>query len=263
MFQSFGLEHAGASCPGLPRHVTTGTRDMYTVALCEDEQAFADQQESMVRGILDQRGIRHRVDVFRDARDFMAAFSKMGRRWDLILLDIVLNDSSGMELAKTIRASDRAAAIVFVTSHREYALEGYDVGALHYLLKPVDPAALDRLIAEVHRKRQPCCIMRKSGGGERRVPLRDIVSLETKGRYLEITLMDEAFRISGKLADWLAILPEDGFVRCHQSFAVNIANIRELARFHAIASNGKKIPVSRARLKAIQKTFLADMTGTA
>ena len=233
---------------------------MYQVALCEDEKIFTQVLEKICRQIFENLKTEYRITAFSSGEDFLRAFSDEHQRFDLILLDIVMGGISGIELARKIRETDREATIIFVTSHKEYVFEGYDVNALHYLLKPVDAALLERLVIKAYKDRfQSSFLSFKSGTQNHRIAVKDIVSLETRGRKVRITLADRTLLYSGKLAELLDELPNDAFVRCHQSHAISIGNIRELTRFAAIATNGKKVPISRAYLKAVQKAFLANM----
>ena len=233
---------------------------MYQVALCEDEKIFSETQEKICREILDRLNIEHRVTVFEGSGDFLAAFSNGRERYDLILLDIIMDEMSGMELARTIRESDKETVIIFITASRDHVFEGYDVGALHYLMKPVNAAVLERLIETAYKDRyRDNFLVFKSGAQNHRIPLKDIMALETSGRKVEITLRDRTLHYSGKLTELLRELPKDCFIRCHQAFAVNIRNIRELSRSNAIAENGKVIPISRAYLKDVQTAFLMNM----
>ena len=233
---------------------------MYKVALCEDEQVFSDAQEKACRAVLDKLNIEHQIDLYASGEDFLAAFAQRQKRYDLILLDIIMGGMSGMELARKIRESDRDAVIIFITSSREYALEGYDVNALHYLIKPVDESALERLIRAAYTYNlQDSFFVFKTGGLNQRAAVKDIVSLETVGRKVEVSLTDGTLRYSGKLTELLEELPQGRFIRCHQAFAVNIGNIREITRFEVIAQNGTKIPISRAYLKDVQKAFLSNI----
>ena len=175
-------------------------------------------------------------------------------------MDIIMDGMTGMELARTIRETDQDAVIIFITSSREYVFEGYDVNALHYLTKPVDADVLERLIQAAYRDRfQNNYLVFKSGAQSRRIAVKDIVLLETKGRTVEITLPDKTVHYPGKLIELLEDLPKRYFVRCHQSFVINVGNIQELTRFDAIAVNGMKIPISRAYLKEVQQVFLSNM----
>ena len=234
---------------------------MFKVALCEDEKIFSETQKKICREIFEKFNIEHSIDVFENSKDFFTAFSNDGQRYDLILLDIVMDGMNGMELAKMIRDSDQEAEIVFVTSSSEYALGGYDVGALHYLMKPVDEKLLESLIKKVYRAKnaQDNYFILKSGMQNQRIAVKDVIVMETVGRRVEITLTDRKIYYSGKLSELLDDIPKGFFVRCHQAFAVNIDNIREINRFDAVAVNGKLIPVSRPYMKDTQAAFLLSM----
>lgn len=232
---------------------------LYTVAICEDESVFRNSQEKICRAIFEKLNIEYHISLFASGREFYAAFSK-GTRYDLILLDIIMDEINGVELARKIREHDSDAAIIFITSNADFALQGYDVKALHYLMKPVDEAVLERLIALDYRHRfQSHFLVFKSGAQTLRIPVRDVVCLETVGRRVEVTLVNGTHYYSGKLTELLAELPRGSFVRCHQAFAVNIRNIRELARQDAVTVTGKTIPVSRTFMKDVQQAFLRQM----
>jgi DNA-binding LytR/AlgR family response regulator len=234
--------------------------NMYRVAICEDEQALSNALAKTCRDIMDGLDIEHGVIPFKSSEDFLAFSSERKIKFDLILLDIVMGSMDGMELAKVIRKTDSEAAIIFTTSSADRVFDGYDVGALHYLTKPVDEAKLKSLIQSAYSdKFQNSIFVFKSGDSNYRVMVKDIISLETVGRKVEIAYRDRMLHCPGKLSELLERLPNDRFVRCHQGFAVNIGNIREITRFWAIAVNGKKIPISRAYMKDVQKAFLSNM----
>jgi DNA-binding LytR/AlgR family response regulator len=233
---------------------------VYRIALCDDEKLSSETQEQICRDILEKLHIEYSIDVFESGEDFFAAFSKGGQRFDLILLDIVMGDMNGMELAGKIREFDQETEIIFITSSSEYVMQGYDVGALHYLIKPVNADKLEDLIAKIYKdKFQDNYFVLKTGSQSQRIPIKSIVSLETVGRKVEITLTDRTLRYSGKLTELLDELPIGSFIRCHQAFAVNIKKIRELNRSGAIAVNGKVIPISRPYMKNVQTAFLMNM----
>lgn len=233
---------------------------MYRIAICEDEKVFFEAQEKACRDIFDNLNLEYRITTFDNSKDFLTAFSVEHKRYDLILMDIVMDGTNGMELARTVRESDREVTIIFITSSRDYALQGYDVNALHYLLKPIDIDVLERLIvSDYHNKFQNSYLVVKSGAQNLRIHLKDIYALETVGRRVEITLPDRKQYYSGKMVDLLDELPKNQFIRCHQSFAININNIRELTNQAAVTLNGKIVPVSRTFKRDVQKAFLKQM----
>ena len=231
---------------------------MYQVALCEDEQIFAETQEKICRSIFAKLNIEYRLTTFTGGEDFLSAFIRGDTRYDLILLDIIMAGMNGMELARTIREKDEAVAIIFITATMDYAAQGYDVDALHYLNKPLDGGKLERLIARDYTKRfQRDYFVFDSLGVKRKMAISEIICMETAGRRAEAALTDgTAVYYSGKLADLLNEMPAGRFTRCHQAFAVNLDNIRELDGGDAVAVNGKRIPVSRAYVKDVEKAFM-------
>jgi len=233
---------------------------MYKIALCENEEIFATEQHKICRDIFDKLNIAYDITPFQSAEELLDVFNNNQIRFDLLILDIKMDGMDGMELARKIREADKNASIIFLTSHRDFALQGYDVNALHYLIKPVDAAVLERLIrAEYNEKFQENYLVVKVGTKHLRIPVDEIISLETTGRLVEITLLDKSVYYSGKLTNLLPELPKDRFVRCHQAFAVNVKNIRELGKQDAIAVSGKKVPISRTYMNDIKKVFVRQL----
>lgn len=232
---------------------------MYRAAICEDEAVFRQEQETVCRRILNKLNIEYQISVFETGTAFMAAYSG-GARYDLLLLDIVMDELSGMELARRLREQGSDAAIVFITANPEYAIEGYDVGALHYLMKPLDGAALERVItADYKRRFSQKYLVVKSGTQNLRLPLHDIICLEVIGRRVKITTPGGEIETSAKLTELLESLPKEQFCRCHVGYIVNLSKIQKLTRTEAVAVNGKVVPVSRAYLKTVEKAFLKQI----
>lgn len=235
---------------------------MYQIALCEDDPIFAESLASNCESILEKLNLPYYLSVFENSSDFLDAICKEEKRYDLLLLDILMEGKNGIELARIMREKGSRATIIFVTATPNYAIQGYDVGALHYLMKPVDCSLLERLITADYqnRFRGAFCIL-KVGTEKVRVPLSEMVVLETVGRRVRVTLKEKTVCHSGKLSELLADFPQDLFVRCHQAFAVNVSSIRELSRQKMILTNGNEIPVSRSYAKDVQKAFLKQLRG--
>jgi len=230
---------------------------LYRIAICEDEAVFRDSLEKICREICEKLDIEYSISVFESGEDFWRTFSD-GKRYDLLLFDIMMDETNGVELARKTRESDTDAALIFITSNPEFALQGYDLNALHYLLKPTDADKLEKLIASDYKSRfKSNFLVFKSGSQIIRIPIRDIICLETVGRRVEITLPDKTAEYSGKLSE--LIEGKEKLIRCHKAFAVNINSIRELTRSDAIAMNGKAIPVSRTYIKDVQQALLKEI----
>lgn len=234
---------------------------MYRVALCEDEEIFSQEQEKICRTVLEKLNIEYEITVFTGSADFMIAFFRQELRFDLIMLDIMMDGMDGITLAKNIRSEDKSAAIIFITSNPAYVFQGYDVHALHYLLKPLDMDVLAELIeADYHERIKAEYLVLDSDKGKIRLPVKDIICAETVGRRVEITLYPTGWAFyKGTIGGLLELLPKEGFVQCHKSYVINIAKIRELCKQDAIAVNGLRIPVSRTFMAQVQRAFLQKL----
>jgi DNA-binding LytR/AlgR family response regulator len=235
---------------------------MYQIAICEDEQVFSEEHEKACRAIFDKLNTKCKTSVFPSGEEFLVSFEQHGMQYDLILLDIGMDGIDGMTLARKIRQANEDVDIVFITSNQAYISQGYDVKALHYLMKPVDMQKLERLIIEAYKKKfDDNVYIIKSGEQSIRVPVKDIVYLETEKRKVNILRLNgNSLEYSGKLKDILCGLSEWPIIRCHESFAINITNIRELiTRQKAIAVNGTEIPISRKYWDDVKDAFMRQM----
>ena len=227
---------------------------MYHIAICEDESVFAQTHEKICRETLDGLHIEYQITLFSSGEAFLDSFA--GGQYDIILLDIIMDEMNGMELAHKIRETDKNAVIIFISGH-DYALQSYGVKAFHYFKKPIDTAALSEAIAAAYTEKiKHRDILIKIGKKNMRIPLADIVCLETQNRQVEITLTSRTVYFSGKLTDLLPLLPCESFVRCHQSFVVNMDHIFETTKKYAIAANGKEIPISRSYREEMRRALI-------
>ncbi|MDR1704724.1 MAG: response regulator [Clostridiales bacterium] len=231
---------------------------LFQIALCEDEKIFAETQEQFCRETLDAMNIEYGISVFENAQGFLGAFLDEGKRYDLILLDIVMDGMNGVELARKIRESDSGAAIIFLTSSPDYMAAGYEVGAFRYLQKENYRQTLGDLLKKVYEdKYQALCLILQSGATTRRIEIKSIIALEAAARKVDIHTADGGlFHYNGSLTGLLDTLPKGHFIRCHEAFAVNINNMRELNNREFLAQNGKRIPVSRSHMNNAKSAFL-------
>ena len=230
---------------------------LYRIAICEDEKIIRGNLCELCRDICSKLSIDCNIFLFENSETFWDEFSK-GTRYDLLLLDVMMEKTNGMELAKNVREFDVDTTIIFITSNSDFALQGYDVKAMHYLIKPPDSDVLEKLIASDYQRRYKSnFLVFKSGNQILRIPIREIIYLETVGRKVEITLNNGKVDYPGKLSD--LIDGKEHLIRCHKAFALNITAIRELTRTDAISYNKMAIPVSRTFIKAVQQALLKQI----
>jgi DNA-binding LytR/AlgR family response regulator len=224
---------------------------MLRIAICEDDPG----QTRLLRQALDEyKTVKPSLDItvaaYDDGARLLAATD--GRAFDLYLLDIVMPDLNGVELARRIRVRDADAPIIFLTASADYALEAFSVSAFHYLLKPMDKtclfAALDRAVVMRGPADAPFFAV---SAKERtvRVNFSEVISVELYGRALRVRA-DNGVYISKTLrvpfAEAVAPLMADGrFLHAHKSYMLNMARVRALGPRSFIMENGDEIPIPR------------------
>lgn len=235
--------------------------DSYQIALVDDDALFLENLSSQVQQILQQAEVPHTLHAFAAAPQLLLTMEN-GFQYDLFLLDIMMGDWNGLALAQQIRGMGISAPIVFITSTKEYALDGYRVQALHYLLKPVDPPALQELLLKTCRMKQEAharALTIQHNRDYRKIPLEDIEYIEQVGRKAVIHTFSEQFQSSDSLSHVAAGLPAEMFVRCHQGYAVNLQHIMLLHGPNLETRSGQLLPISRSRSKELKKAFLQRM----
>jgi DNA-binding LytR/AlgR family response regulator len=232
---------------------------MFQIALCEDEKIFAETQEELCRKICGGMDIEYNIDVYDNSDSLLTAYIQEGKRYDLLILDIIMDGINGVELAKKIRQADAVAVIAFLTSSDSYLFKGYKAAASRYIMKGEanEKQELEELIKEVYEDiYQPSYYILKAGSHTHRIKIKNIIALETVARTVEITTTDGVFYYSGRMVDLINELPGGHFTRCHRAFAVNINLMREIDRLEIIAVNGKRIPISRSYINDVKAAFL-------
>ena len=230
---------------------------MYRIAICDDEPIFSNYLADKVRKILTEMKIPFTITTYSSGNELLQYLSTNKYSYHIILLDILMEDLNGIEIAHKIRKTDQDTGVVFITSTEEYSLQGYEVKALRYLIKPVSETDLKKVFIDDYNNR---CLNRYlllvQGTNYKKVPLDQIISLETYGRKVAIDLIDKTIYHPGKLSDIEQDLPKNTFLRCHQSYILNIEHLMEIKQYSAVMSNNNQLPISRPYIQNIQNAFL-------
>ena len=226
------------------------------IAICEDEEAEMAYLTSLVRKWSAARGIGARLSGYGSAEDFLAECGG-GKSVDILLLDIQMKEMDGVELARRVRGGDEAVQIVFVTGYPDFMSEGYDVSALHYLMKPVKEGklseVLDKALSRL-RKGSRVIIFPKTGG-DIKIKADDIIYAEVLSHTvaLQLTRGKEEFQM--RISD-MADLLGDGFFKCHRSYIVSLKYVRRVTKAAMVLEGGREIPLSRSLYDAANQAFI-------
>ena len=192
-----------------------------------------------------------------EARTAMAT-----RSVDLLLLDINMPDVSGMELARTL--GDNPPAVIFTTAYSEYAVEGYKVDAVDYLLKPFTAAeftaAIDRLVkrlgaAAVVTQAEPGSIYVKEESGVRKLQVGDISYIKGLSEYVQIHYAGAKRPVTTLMSmkRMEDLLPPGRFMRVHRSYIINLEHVESIGRMRiTLAGVDEPIPVGESYKEALR-----------
>lgn len=222
------------------------------IAICDDQLQCRKQTEEAVRECL--KGLEYGVELFKDGFEFLQAFGR--KPYDLVLLDIEMPKIDGISLAKELRKLHKDVPIVFLTSHIEYALEGYEVNALRYLTKPVSIPKLREVLSCVWQRMQKQRILWvKTELGDQKLPVREIVFMEAQNQNILIYTTGEVYSIRYNLADYQQELAADGFFRIHRGYLVSLGHVKSVGKCELTMDNGAVLPVSRAKEKELKEAL--------
>jgi DNA-binding LytR/AlgR family response regulator len=157
-------------------------------------------------------------------------------RYDVVFLDVEMSGMTGIEAARLVRDRPDRPVIVFVTAHEEYAVDAFAVEAFDYLLKPVDPDRLARVIERLTRARRPAArpvekVSVVGAGGSSVLLDYDVVHyVEADGDYSRVHTYDRSYLCTSSLGELEDVLPSSRFARIHRSYLVNLAKVAAVRR---------------------------------
>lgn len=234
-------------------------QQVFNIAVCDDVWMSTEEIAKMTEEVCLEEQIRPEISCFQSAEKLLADI-KAKSRYDLMLLDVMMPELDGMELARILRSQKEKTSIVFISSNREMAMQGYEVSAARYLAKPVDKDKLKEAIlfcyGEYRKERE---LLIPVNGSIRKVAPKDIYYIEIVGRKSRIRMEQEEWDTGLSIAELEAMLSGQDFIRCHQSFLVNCRYIRSLRTSSMELTDGRNVPVSKHRIKEVRQAFFDYM----
>lgn len=223
---------------------------MYHILSIEDDP----REEQVLKSHIERYANEHGLDLKLTWEPSAFDFAGGERHFDLIFFDIELPGINGMEAAALLRSYDRETPIVFVTNLAQYAVKGYEVDALDFMVKPVSYQdfclRMDKAMRAV-RHNEGASIMVSTGEGFRFVSARSIVYIDISNHELAYHLESgEVLRTRETLKHAEEQLGNTTIVRISNSCLVNMAHIRRIVKDELVLSNGDSVWFSRSRKRA-------------
>lgn len=232
------------------------------IAICDDEEV---QQKLLKKYLEEWAAINHiplETTLFPSGEAFLFAWEE-DKDYDLLILDIEMGQINGMELAESIRRQDEDIPILFVTGYERYMAQGYEVAALHYLLKPLHKEKLFAVMDKLKKKeKKEEKLLFQTDNGALSLPSSKIWYVEARAHQCVLYTADEEYILHssiGETAQYLEKCPE--FIRCHRSYLVNIQHIAAIIKPELILDDKRRLPVSRSASKNVNQAFLSFYKG--
>ena len=230
------------------------------IGVVEDDPTACQRTLDYLNQYQSETGVRFTVSVFDDGEAVVERYTPV---YDILLLDIEMQRMDGMAAARRIRERDDAVVIIFITAAPQYAINGYEVQALSYLLKPVPYFAFRQELArsiDMVRRRAEASMLIDAGGRQQRLELADVVYIESIRHTIIIHTLGGKLSVSGTLKDFETRLANHDFYRSNSCYLVNLRHVTGVEDQDCVMSNGERLRVSRPRKKAFL-TALADYMG--
>ena len=227
----------------------------YRVAIVDDSDIDAEYIQSLLKiWARDRQTVVH-AQRFISAESFLFHYAG-DKAWDILLLDIEMGTMDGVTMAKKLRRENDTAQIVFITGYSDYISEGYEVAALHYLMKPVKDeklfSVLDRAAERLSKNEK---VLNLDISGEMvRVPLRQILYADVHLNYVTIHAKED-YTVKKPLGEIAAALDER-FYRVGRSAVVNLSRISRITRTDIYLSDGSAVPLPRGAYEGINRAII-------
>lgn len=195
--------------------------DELFLAVCEDDTT---ERERILKAI-EKDPHPSEVEGYPDGETFLKQF--FPGKYDLVLLDIYMGETSGIQVAEQVREQDPNVPLAFVTTSLDHALDGYRLHVERYLSKPVDPTQLSELItlAARRKKDQPGLTVRVDRQ-DQHIPFRRIRFMEQRNHSVVYHLTGGQNVVArGRISALAEVVPMPPFFRCHQSYIVNLEHV--------------------------------------
>ncbi len=228
------------------------------LAYCDDEEIQLEFVKNLTGQWAAERGVSLHFSAYRSAEELLFEHTSLFP-FNLLILDIDMKGMDGMALARRVRNQDGKLPILFLTNHKEYVFEGYEVGAYRYLLKPLHRETyfplLDKFNAAENKEKR--YLLENVSGETVKIDMEEILYLEAEGHYLNIHTTTEIYKCKKNFHEAIKAIESYGFVGTHRSFFVNLRYVERILRTECVLSDGSRIPISRSSYKEVNEAFLS------
>lgn len=235
---------------------------MYHIAVVDDDREFSSKVQEYLDKYQQENGEKFEVEVFYDGAEIIENYTP---KYDLILLDIEMPTVNGMDAAEKIRELDEHVVLMFITNMAQYAIRGYSVGALDFVMKPINyytfSMKIKRALKRVQKKEIPTILL-TTPDGVKKLNVSQIYYVEIQGHMLHYHTDEGELVVRGTLLSAEQMLPSEFFVKCNHWYLVNLQHVTEVRKNTAIVGTFE-LEISRRNRAGFLKALAEHMGGNA
>lgn len=233
---------------------------MIKIALCDDDSPFVSKITGLIQSLLQNSTDSPVITTYINPTALMDAISD-GERYDVYILDVEMPEQNGLEVAKHIRQFQPNAALLFLSSHLNYATEGYKVQALRYVpkldLENALPEALEQALATLE-KTDTRSIMVQHYQNYTRILYKDILYVQKMQRSVQIVTDRQGnFKDSRGIKELFSEINDPRFIFTDRAYFVNLDYVQELDGSWLVLTNEDRVPISRPMMPSVKKAMIA------
>lgn len=231
------------------------------IAIIEDEQLHTELLMNYVQSWSIQNKVVVEIKSFPSAESFLFHWEEE-IDFDVLFIDIQMKEMNGMELARYIRERDKNIVIIFTTGIADFMEQGYEVEAMHYLLKPISREKVEQCMDKAKgRKKEKQFILLHHMGDLWKIDVEKINYIEARGHgcVLGLTIEQEGCKeseVTESISELKDMLAGYGFIQCHRSYLCRIGNIHQINKKEIYFDDGSHIPVSRRMYGEVNQAFI-------
>ncbi len=228
---------------------------MFRVAIVEDEDIYIKELKQYFMRFEEESGCKFRITAYHDGDDLLKSYQG---QFDMIFMDIQMKFVDGMSAAEQIRKQDPQVIIIFITNMAQYAVKGYEVDAMDYLLKPVTYFIFSQKLQKaLHKikKKSEIFISIPVKGGIYKLDIAELLYVESHGHILNYYTAAETISSRAKLADVVSVLEPYGFFRINKGCIVNMKHVDTVLDGNCFLGE-TVLPIARNR----KKLFMDKLT---
>ena len=231
---------------------------MLKIAICDDEPVAIKELESLITLYAGEHNLQIQQNAYASGEQLLKTMGEQEKGFDILFLDIKMNQINGIETAKIIRQANESIIIIFVSALHEYIFDAFDVEAKGFIVKPIQKQkiyeVLDKSRAKLEQSNRRSLHLYHCGQ-HKKIPFKDICYCEVQGHAVFVYELEKMNQYQGNL-DTLEKELDNEFFRCHRSYIVNLRFIESYQNHMIFMQSGEKIPVAGRRQKQFMKALL-------